>query len=270
MKSNRYPPPPTCWQRAKVVIRAGLVVGLCVVLGPSVGWGAPGDLDLTFNAGGAINKEIRAIAVQTNGNILIGGNFTAVHRALRTGFARLNPDGSPDEAFNVVLGGSNPAIYAILNQAGGKYLIGGSFTSVNGIVRSNLARLNFDGSVDLAYSNALTPVSLLARQEDGKVLVKEWGGRMARYYEDGSLDESFLVLLEQGALIHSMAIQDDGKILLAGIFNTVNGSPRSGLARLNSDGSLDESFLAEMSGPFPYTTLSVCVQPDRKILVGGY
>jgi uncharacterized delta-60 repeat protein len=68
-----------------------------------------------------------------------------------------------------------------------------------------------------------------------------------------------------GSVVASVAPQADGKLLIGGFFNTaVNGTNRYGLARLNSNGSLDNSFDPAVGG-FP-----IALQPDGKVLVGGY
>lgn len=62
-----------------------------------------------------------------------------------------------------------------------------------------------------------------------------------------------------------MAMQPDGKVLVAGTFAHIGGQARSGLARLNADGSLDASFAAKVSD----NVNSMAVQPDGKIVIGG-
>src|SRR4051794_6799679 len=83
----------------------------------------------------------------------------------------------------------------------------------------------------------------------------------------GGIDPSFSAAVLDKASVDAMAQQPDGKVLIGGSFAAVNGVPRNRLARLNADGSLDESFNA---GPFITDEVqTVAVQPDGKILVGG-
>ena len=62
--------------------------------------GAPGDVDLSFDPGSGVNGPVNTVAVQPNGKVLIGGQFTTVKGLARPGLARLNADGSGDSSFN--------------------------------------------------------------------------------------------------------------------------------------------------------------------------
>src|ERR1017187_7271053 len=76
-----------------------LVTGLSLLLTIAQSHGALGDVDLSFDSGSSINGPIIAIALQSDGRVLIGGCFTTVHGAMRSSIARLNADGSVDETF---------------------------------------------------------------------------------------------------------------------------------------------------------------------------
>jgi uncharacterized delta-60 repeat protein len=108
--------------------------------------------------------------------------------------------------------------------------------------------------------------------------------RWARYNSNGTLDDSFgaggivttdFGLLDQGfsvAYAASLAIQPDGGIVAAGRAY-INGGFHAGLARYNSDGTLDASFgtggkvTVDFQGPYDYDQFSfVVVQPDGKIV----
>ena len=94
-------------------------------------------------------------------------------------------------------------------------------------------------------------------------------GRIARLNADGSLDTSFLDgLAGVSGVVQDVAVQSDGRILVAGQFSSVNGVGRSNLARLNADGSLDTTFLDGLSGLDAAATV-IAIQSDGKILVGG-
>ena len=107
-----------------------------------------GSTDTTFNAGAGANASVRALAVQSDGKVVIGGFFTTVASTARPYLARLNANGSLDAAFNA---GLNGQINAILLQPDGKILIGGQFTSAGGNLRNNVARLNADGTLDNTF-----------------------------------------------------------------------------------------------------------------------
>jgi hypothetical protein len=91
------------------------------------------------------NGAIRAVAVQSDGKILIGGNFTTVQDVPRNYLARLNTDGTLDTAFDP---NPNSNVFAIALQADGKILVGGNFDqgsgmpTIGGATRNRIARLD--------------------------------------------------------------------------------------------------------------------------------
>jgi uncharacterized delta-60 repeat protein len=190
---------------------------------------ADSSLDLSFNPGSGANRVVFALALQPDGKVLISGNFTAVDGVSRNGIARLNADGSLDRSFDPG-SGANWRINALALQPDGKVLIGGGFTAVNGVTRNGIARLNADGSLDPSF--------------DPRGGVS--GG-------------------DQG--VYAFALQPAGKMLIGGVFTAVDGVSRSGIARLNADGSLDPSFDPRgVAG----NTYAITVQPDGKVLMGGF
>ena len=212
---------------------------------------------------------IFSIAVQADGKILVGGEFTTIGGVTRNYIARLNPDGSLNTAFNP---NANNWVYSIVAQADGKVLIGGGFYTISGVTRNCIARLNPDGSLDIGFNpNASGEVDSIAVQADGKVLVGggfyTMGGvtrhRIARLNPDGSLDTGFNP--NASSEVYSIAMQADEKILVGGEFTTIGGVTRSYIARLNPDGSLDTGFNPNASGK----VYSIAVQADGKVLVGG-
>ena len=173
-------------------------------------------------------------------------------------------------------------VTSIVVQPDKKILIIGHFTTVGGVARNNIARLNPDGSLDETFNpeNPLGDsgeITSIALQPDGKILVDghAWLGdddgpttMIFRLNPDGSLYESFNVNVEKCNVCSasSMALQPDGKILIGGFFTALGGVPRNSLARLNPDGTLDEDFDPNVDGVSIETIL---LQPDGKILIGG-
>jgi uncharacterized delta-60 repeat protein len=185
----------------------------------------------------------------------------------------LNSDGSLDTGFNPGTGADGD-VKAMALQADGKVFIGGSFRKVNGVARYQFARLNSDGSLDISFNPAVldTTVLSIALQADGKLLLGGWftmpRNHVVRLNDDGSLDTSFNPLTNANDTIGSVVLQADGKMFIGGSFTTVGGWASQGLARLNSNGSLDATFL-------PANTVAcgiVCalvVQSDGKLLIGA-
>jgi uncharacterized delta-60 repeat protein len=155
---------------------------------------ADGSLDETFNPGA--NDWVRSIVVQPDGRILVAGDFTMLGREPRDRLGRLNADGSLDSSFNP---GANMPVWTFALQTDGTILAAGDFTMLGNQPRSRLGRLNADGTLDATF------------RDPGFAFI---GGIVPR--------------------IWSLAVQDDGKILIGGDFDFVGGQPRRLLARLTS------------------------------------
>ena len=261
---------------------------------------ADGSLDASFIPKFSLaGWTVHSIVVQSDGKVLIGGEFREIDGVTRNGIARLNADGTLDTSFSgVTLTGSEDipgdwSVWATAVQPDGKVLIAGWFTRVNGVARTSIARLNTDGTLDTTFSNVTLggnyptymPVFSVAIQSDSKVLI---GGTftqvnsvarsgLARLNANGTLDTSFMNGLTgtgTGWPVRAIAVQPDGKVLIGGEFTKVNGVTRNSIARLNADGSLDTNFMNGLSGvtaaagQTPYV-LAIQLQLDGKALIGG-
>ena len=172
------------------------------------------------------NDHVYAIAVQADGKILAGGDFTSIGGQTRNRIARLDATTGLADSFDP---NANGDVYAIAVQADGKILAGGVFTSIGGQTRNRIARL--DATTGLADSfdpNANSAVHSIAVQADGKILaggdfttLAPNGGaavtrnRIARLETDGRLDQT-LNLSIVGSYVTATAVQPDGKILIGG------------------------------------------------------
>jgi uncharacterized delta-60 repeat protein len=229
----------------------------------------------TFNSSAnGCNSTVYSMAVQPDGKVLVGGNFTTLGGQSRSRIGRLNSDGSWDSSFNN--SGANDYVFSLALQPDGKVMVGGNFSSLAGQGINRVGRLNTDGTTDHTFTfNSGTGADSYLRsslvQADGKILV---GGnfttlvgqsrsRIGRLNADGTLDSTFNP--GAGGLIYTLALQPDGKILVGGSFTTLGGQTRNRLGRVNPDGTLDTAF-----NPGANNTVNVIlVQPDGKILVGG-
>lgn len=256
-----------------------------------------GSLDESYAPSTGANAPIARLLVQPDGKVVVAGEFTEVGGQPRVRIARLNADGSLDAGFQLQTG-TNDAIAALALQADGKILIAGAFTAAGHGVRHRIARLNTDGSLDDTFRPAPGPnaaVNDIALQPDGSVLIAgnflavdgQPRTRVARLRPDGTLDERFPPNAAHGreapattganSSILGLALQQDGKVVMVGSFNEVDGKPRSGIARLNTDGSFDAdleigpqmAILAWNGGSASGSLSATTVQPDGKYLVGG-
>ena len=247
---------------------------------------ADGNLDTTFNPGA--NGEIYSLALQADGKILVGGNFSMLGgggtgESARSRIARLNANGSLDTSFDP---GANGIVQALAVQLDGRILVGGQFTTLGGgglgaFARNRIGRLISDGSLDTSFNpGANNGVLALAVQSDGRILASGLfnalgGGTgtsthnfIGRLNVDGTVDETF----NPGAngAVRTLSQQTDGRTLVAGDFTLLGGgatgnSTRNFIGRLNADGSVDFTFDAGANGQ----VLALALQSDGKILVGG-
>jgi uncharacterized delta-60 repeat protein len=255
---------------------------------------ANGSLDSSFNPGLGANGTVWTIAVQTNGQVVIGGDFTSVDGYARPHIARLNANGSVDQSFDPGTNGPNGTVNAITISPDGSMFIGGDFTFVNGLARNSIAKITTNGVVIPAFSPVTGcdgPVFALALQTDGKLLV---GGafhniefrtrnNIARFNPDGSLDVGFEPGDGTDDAVYSINLNPDGRIYIAGVFNSYNQTRRNCIARLFTTGELDTGFMDtaynQFAGPHktyfnPYVDpkdflLSVGLQSDGNLMIGG-
>jgi uncharacterized delta-60 repeat protein len=238
-------------------------------------------LDTTFNPGtgvtGASDNYINSIVVQPDGRIILGGEFNYYNGITRKNITRVNIDGSIDTTFNPGIGiGGNVAGLAL--QPDGKIVAVGHITSYNANSAHHIVRINSDGAFDSSFNTSIganSKINAVAIQSDGKIII---GGtfttfnttpinRIARLNSDGSLDTSFNVGSGADTTITSISIQNNGKIIVGGFFNSFSGIPRKGIVRLNSNGTMDTVF-NQGSGTNDFV-FSTKIQNDGKIVIAG-
>jgi uncharacterized delta-60 repeat protein len=257
--------------------RAAKLLPLAILLTTSVA--AQLTLNTSFAAGVTDgNSNGFVSAVQSDGKILVGGNFALVNGIEQFGLARLNANGSRDAAFNVGGLGPNGAVFEIKVLGDGKILIGGNFSTYNGTNISGIARLNSDGTLDGTFNpggaGAAGQVQGITTQPDGKYLIgganlTAYNGTtkfsIIRINSDGTLDAGFTSPFGNAAFVEQCGLQSDGKIIIGGTFSI---GAYSNIARLTTSGSIDTTFNGGSAGANGgvYTVL---VQADNRILAGG-
>ncbi len=233
-----------------------------------------GIVDPTFNSFVGFNSGgVLAIKTDTLDRIVVAGVFEAANNTPKANIARLNPDGFVDTTFNPGLG-PNGVVLAMAIQGDGKILISGNFTQYDGFPVNYFCRVNQDGTLDQGFNQNFTAVAssaqFLGLQSDGRILLfaaVEFQGQpyygLLRFNSDGSFDPTFSCSLSgEPALV---TVQPDGKILLGGETQSINGSLVPGLVRLNPDGSTDPTFQADL--PTPNSVTSIHLTADQKILI---
>ena len=216
---------------------------------------APGDLDLTFGDGGVAfngfsqNTDLAySIAVQADERIVLCGQ-SGVSPNLHSALARCNRNGRLDTTFGtggkvvVIFNPVSDYLYAVAIQSDGKIVAAGSANTTAFL----LARFNADGSLDRSFGT------------------------------NGSVETTFG---DRSAEARGIVVQADGKIIVVGVSGAGSYSELNNfvLARYNSDGSLDQTLGSggKVKTHFPgvdntgSAATSVALQPDGKLVVGGY
>ncbi len=214
---------------------------------------SPGDLDTSFSGDGKVMtpigsfwEEAKSVVVQSDGKIVAAGYYESGGSGYNVAVARYNTDGSLDTSFagdgiqTTSIGSSHDIGNAVAIQSDGKIVVAGETDTPSGADFAVL-RYNTDGSLDTSFSG------------------------------DGIQTTDFTTLDFPG----SVAIQSDGKIVVAGSAGTGIGAFDFAVARYNTDGSLDTTFsgdgkLTMAFGTTDDSASSVVIQDDGRIVLAGY
>jgi uncharacterized delta-60 repeat protein len=183
-----------------------------------------------------LDGYVLSLALQTNGQIILGGYVDSIGSTVVTNLARLFPDGTVDTNF---VPSADNEVYALAMQADGKILVGGVFSTLCGQPRNQLGRLNSDGTLDTNFNPILNGVGPNGESPNYNV-----------------------------PFVESIIVQADGKILIGGMFTNLCGQLRSNLGRLNADGTLDATFNPWAEGIGSQAS-ALALQSDGTVLVGG-
>jgi len=264
-----------------------------------------GTTDVTFRSGLGIRNtnstlvgDVRGLALQPDGRIIVGGLFNTYGTNALQNLIRLAVDGTPDATYannhsssvdGVVLLQNGNVLHADIRSSG---LGGSSFQGVAGRLPDGSTNAAFDSSLDFASSLtapvggfAIPPsISTLVEQSDGKILVAgrftDVGGNarshIARLKSDGTIDTAFDAGAIQnggsGHRLYGLLLQADQKIIIFGQFDSVAGTARRNIARLNTDGTLDSSFDPGTGAVGSFNSgeiLTAVLQSDGKVIIGG-
>ncbi|MBP7513932.1 MAG: delta-60 repeat domain-containing protein [Flavobacteriales bacterium] len=239
---------------------------------------ATGALDPTFNTGTGFNNGMLQLALQPDGKMLVAGSATDFNGSAIGRFARLNSNGTLDATFNVGGGGFNSTgTSSVALQSDGKILVGGAFDQYNGISRTHFARLNNDGSLDMAYAPAVNDGTYsIVLQPDGKALIGGWFTDIngltrigvARLLTTGAVDLTFNAGSTVLGGVSGVALTSTGAILVGGYFNTTNGASTNYFVRLTSTGAVDGTF--NLGAGCDGNVVKVLVQTDGKVIPLGW
>jgi uncharacterized delta-60 repeat protein len=156
--------------------------------------------------------RINDMLVQPDGKIILACQASVQGGKAARALVRLHPDGSRDETFRSGVG-PDRGVAALALYDDGRVLIGGSFSTYDGVPRNSVARLRPDGTLDPSFDMGLG----------------------LGYYSQGEVQYG----TEFSGIALTLAIQGDGHVLVGGNFNRVSGTTIVGIARLKGDGTLD-------------------------------
>ena len=245
---------------------------------------ANGSVDTGFNVGTGLdvgNAYVgNAVAVQADGKILVGGDFTTFDGQPAYGLVRLNANGSVDPSFSLAAT-LNAYVQGLVIQPDGKVLANGGFVLNN--TSHSLVRLLPSGSLDPSFSptafgagtittNGYDAATIL--QPDGKILVAGQfdpssltnATGLARLNADGTRDLSFPAITGAGASPYTLGLQADGTVLLGGNFPTLSGR-ETPLGRFTATGTLDLGFVPTLQVAGQVSAM--VQQPDGSVVIGG-
>lgn len=240
-----------------------------------------GSPDPYFDPSLFVDGPINAIAVQEEGFLIIAGSFEYVNGFSRRYVARLYPDGTLEYSFDAcVAASSGSGATSVTLLPDGKILTTGRFIFANDVYRDGVARLLDCGDVDLTYApqpgmNDGATAYALAVDANGNAYVV---GDFVLY---NNLVRPGILQLDTNGVpigsfnpgagvfnntIYTVHLQEDGKLVIGGSFQTYNWLPATNLARLFPDGSLDTTF---NPGAGPNDAVSAVVFQGSKMLVAG-
>lgn len=215
-----------------------------------------GSINNTFDFGTGFNGVVNTIAVQTDGKLIIGGDFSSFNGVSANKIIRLNNDGTIDSNFSTGIGFNN-IVKTIAIQSDGKILVGGTFTTYNGISKNRIVRLNNDGTIDNSYqtsigfNNSVNDIKILL---DGNAII---GGSFTTYSENQNgnpFPASRIIILNTSgdkidsfgsgfnSTVNAIHLRYDNKILISGDFTQFQGISTNKIIRLNADNTHDTSF----------------------------
>jgi|GEM_PF-1235555 len=255
---------------------------------------ADGSVDSSFVTGTGFNGEVHVIVRQSDGSLLVSGDFTEYNGTSCPRFVRISENGAIDSSFVTNIGtGANIDILSIALENDGGILVGGEFDSFNGVNAEALIRLNPNGTrnttspLNLPFDvNWETEIHTILVEDDGKIMVGGsltigWTGSgfksgIIRLNSNGTEDGSFNP--DAGAhadgannslrRVYSIQEQADGKYLLGGLFTAYDENPAQYIARITNSGAFDSSFTPPNFNDNPGRGL---LQPnDSYVVIGGF
>jgi uncharacterized delta-60 repeat protein len=231
--------------------------------------------DTSFVIGGWFNNTVSTLAVQSDGNILVWGDFTTYSGTAQNRLTRMTTTWARDTSF-VIGGWFNSTVSALALQSDGNIVVWWAFTTYSGTVQNRITRVTTTWARDTSFAIgwwASSTVSAIAIQSDGKIVLwwafTTYSGttqnRLTRVTTTWARDTSFVIGWWANNTVSALALQTDGKIILWWTFTTYNSLIESRIVRINSTWTKDATVPIIW---FDNSINAVVLQPDGKLIVG--
>jgi len=241
--------------------------------------------------GSGFNDAVNSLALNEGlGDLYAAGFFTTFRGASFELVSRVDPDGTADNVFDTGTGFDDGVSFvqaiAVTRDGTGRIYAGGRFAEFRGNSRNHIVRINPDGSNDGTFDpgtgfNFNGSVRDIAVANDGTNAVYAAGAfglyrgnirnGIVRINPDGSNDSSFVTGtgLDGGAFAVAVANDGSGDVYIGGGFTSYNGTPASEIARLNTDGTLDNGFVTGSGFNGIVWAITAATDGSGDVLVGG-
>jgi uncharacterized delta-60 repeat protein len=275
-----------------------------IAVGPLIRLEADGTLDQTFSFTLSQYENVKSIALQADGKIIVVGNFL---KSGHQNVIRLNSNGTVDPNFpslnlttaygyltnvnvdsqnKIWLGdmksifkleadGSLSSGFPIINTdgnllyteaVGDKIYVGGHFSTIGGVSRKNLAVINSNGSIDANVNvSTVEYVNGFAVKNDGKILINDLNN--IRLFEANGTESSTLVTGGPEGPNKIIVDQNQNVVISGGAFLSLKGIATPFLGRLNSNFARDNDFQCQPT--YAGDIQAIASYPDGRILIGG-
>jgi uncharacterized delta-60 repeat protein len=232
-------------------------------------------LDTGFQSRPGADYLVTSLARTSEGDLLAAGGFATFNDESHRRIVRLRADGRPDPAFQAEV---KYRVDALAVFPDGRIALGGDFNTVNGVRLNHVAILLPDGGVDPSFQfdpGTDEPVSALAALPEGRLMIggaftMVHGGpalRVARLLPSGRLDPDFTSQEGPEDQVYALAVSDQERVIVGGSFRMVGARVCPGIARLEPDGTLDDTF--SVAGESDGAVYCLAVDSTGGIMVGG-
>lgn len=247
-----------------------------------------GEVDLTFNTiddrshgdMSGFNQYVDDVEIQSDGKMVVVGNFTTYNGYDYNRIVRIHPDGSIDTTFNVGTG-FDDFVTEVAIQSSGKIIVTGNFSQYNGVNAGSVVRLLPDGSIDNTFNVGTGTTGVIrdiSIDANGNVFL---GGDMITFNSnsvidvvkldsEGNYDPTFNVDYSFGSgsfNIRGVRPVANNKLIVFGTFDDYGSSGLNSVVRLNADGTLDTSFDTGIDTGWGVS--SVYVDDNSDLYIGG-